>query len=394
MKKLWIVSMLLLLLVLPTLAQETPEEPTITRDTAPIASALQLTPIADGFTRPLYVGDAGDGSNRLFVLEQSGKIWVIEDGIKLEQPFLDVSQIITQTALNMSYYTEQGLLGIAFHPNYKSNGYFFINYTDTSGGTVVARYNVSLSNPNIADASSAQIIFQIAQPFANHNGGYMDFGPDGYLYIALGDGGSANDPLGAGQNTQILLGSILRLDVDNGLPYSIPADNPFVGDDTSADEIWAYGLRNPWRFSFDAATGDLYIADVGQNLWEEVNFQSADSLGGENYGWNAWEATHAFANVAAEGHILPIAEYSHSIGCSITGGYVYRGEAIPDLEGVYLFSDYCSGRVWASYRDLDMQWNTIEFLNTGMPVSSFGEDEANELYIIDYTGTIYRIDPA
>jgi len=397
MKTIWIVCTLLLLLIVPATAQDTENATTadvmITRDSAPSPTSVVLTPIVSGLNRPLYVTNAGDGSNRLFVLEQSGEIWVIEDGVQLQQPFLDVSQIISQSALTASY-TEQGLLGIAFHPNYDSNGYFFINYTDRNGSTVVARYSVTLSNPNIADANSAQIIFQISQPFANHNGGHMDFGPDGYLYISLGDGGSANDPLGAGQNKGLLLGSILRLDVDNGLPYSIPEDNPFVSDDTGADEIWAYGLRNVWRFSFDAMTGDMYIADVGQNQWEEINFQSADSTGGENYGWNVWEATHAFARGTAEGHVLPFAEYNHSVGCSVTGGYVYRGEAIPDLEAVYLFSDYCSGRVWASYRDANMQWNTSEFLQTGMQVSSFGTDEANELYLIDYSGTLYRIDPS
>jgi len=393
MKKLWIVGILLVLLTLPAVAQETTEEIVITRDSAPESSSIQLTPVVSGLNRPLYVTNAGDGSNRLFVLEQSGNIWVIEEGEQLEQPFLNVSDLISPSAIG-SGYSEQGLLGIAFHPDYENNGFFFINYTDQSGDTVVARYSVSLSNPNIADANSAETIFQISQPFGNHNGGHMEFGPDGYLYISLGDGGSANDPLGAGQNPQLLLGSILRLDIDGDLPYSIPEDNPFVGDDAGADEVWAYGLRNVWRFSFDADTGDMYLADVGQNQWEEVNFQPADSTGGENYGWNVWEATHSFAGGTAEGHVLPFAEYNHSVGCSVTGGYVYRGDAIPELEAVYLFSDYCSGRVWASYRDDSMQWNTNEFLQTGMQVSSFGTDEANELYLIDYSGVLYRIDPA
>jgi len=393
MKKLSIIVTLLLLMIAPALAQEATEEPVISRDTAPSSANIQLTPVVSGLTRPLYVTNAGDGSNRLFLLEQGGIIWVIEDGTKLDQPFLDVSDLVSQSALGGGY-SEQGLLGIAFHPDYETNGYFFINYTDRSGNTVVARYNVSLSNPSIADAGSAQTIFEISQPFANHNGGHMEFGPDGYLYISLGDGGSANDPLGAGQNPALLLGTLLRLDIDGELPYEIPEDNPFVGDDTGADEVWAYGLRNVWRFSFDAETGDMYLADVGQNQWEEVNFQPADSTGGENYGWNVWEATHSFAGGTAEGHVLPFTEYNHSVGCSVTGGYVYRGEAIPELEAVYLFSDYCSGRVWASYRDANMQWNTNEFLQTGMQVSSFGTDEANELYLIDYSGVLYRIDPA
>lgn len=392
MKKFWIIVVLLVLVIPAALAQDETEDVMITRDTAPSPASIQLTEVVTGFNRLLYITHAGDESNRLFAVEQSGKILIIENGVALDQAFLDVSALITQSALSPRY-TEQGLLGLAFHPDYATNGLFFINYTDLSGGTVVARYNVSLSNPNIADASSAQIIFQISQPFGNHNGGHMAFGPDGYLYISLGDGGSANDPLGAGQNKALLLGSILRLDVNGDLPYAIPEDNPFVGDDNGADEIWAYGLRNVWRFSFDRATGDMYIADVGQNEWEEVNFQPADSVGGENYGWNVWEATHAFARGTAENHVLPFAEFNHALGCSVTGGYVYRGEAIPDLEAVYLFSDYCSGRVWASYRDSNMQWNTTEFLQTGFQVSSFGEDENGEVYIIDYgSGTIYRID--
>lgn len=393
MKKIWTLFILLLLLIPYATAQDEPIEATITRDTAPNASNVKLTPIVSGLNRPLYISHSNDDSNRLFLVEQSGNIWIIENGVKLDQPFLNVSSLISQSALSATY-TEQGLLGLAFHPDYEHNGLFFINYTDTSGGTVVARYNVSLSNPNIADANNAQIIFQIAQPFANHNGGHMAFGLDGYLYISLGDGGSANDPLGAGQNPAFLLGSILRLDIDSSLPYAIPEDNPFVGDDSGADEIWAYGLRNVWRFSFDRATGDLYIADVGQNLWEEINFQSADSIGGENYGWNVWEATHPFARGTVSNHILPFAEYNHALGCSVTGGYVYRGQAIPDLEAVYLFADYCSGRVWASYRDSNMQWNTNQFLETGFQISSFGQDASGELYIIDYSGNLYRLDSA
>jgi len=394
MKKIWILLFTVLGLMLPyASAQDELTDLVITRDTAPSASEIKLTAVVSGLNRPLYVVNSDDGSDHLFLVEQSGKIWIIENDTKLDEPFLNVSTLITQSALSSSY-TEQGLLGLAFHPDYENNGVFFINYTDLGGGTVVARYTVSLSNPNIADASSAQIIFQIGQPFGNHNGGHMAFGPDGYLYMSLGDGGSANDPLGAGQNKGLLLGSILRLDIDNGEPYGIPEDNPFVDDASGADEIWAYGLRNVWRFSFDRATGDLYIGDVGQNQWEEINFQSADSTGGENYGWNVWEGTHPFARGSVDNHVLPFAEYNHSLGCSVTGGYVYRGEAIPDLEAVYLFGDYCSGRVWASYRDANMQWNTDLLLETGFQISSFGEGETGELYIIDYSGVLYRIDPA
>jgi len=392
MKICWMILMILALSLGAAFAQEQEEPPVIARDTAPPLGQVKLTEIAGGWTRPLYVTHAGDDSNRLFLLEQIGKIWIIEKGEKLAQPFLDISSLITQAARTRQY-TEQGLLGLAFHPDYQSNGFFYINYTDLAGSTVVSRYQVSLGNPNLADVGSGQIIFRIAQPYGNHNGGHIAFGPDGYLYITLEDGGAANDPLGAGQNTLMLLGSLLRIDVDKELPYAIPTDNPFIGNDRGLDEIWAYGLRNVWRFSFDRRTGDLYLADVGQNQWEEVNFQPADSQGGENYGWNVWEGSHPFASGTAANHSPPFVEYSHALGCSVTGGYVYRGEAIPDLEAVYLFGDYCSGRVWASWRDSALQWHTSEFLNTTLQISSFGEDEQGEIYIVDYAGKLYRMDP-
>lgn len=384
----------LLLCVGIVFAQDTEPEAVITRAEAPVADAIELTEVAGDFIRPIYLTHAGDGSDRLFVLEQTGKIWIVKDGERAQFPFLDISALITPSANRP--YSEQGLLGLAFHPDYLSNGVFFVNYTDRRGTSVVARYQVFLSNPDIADINSGQIIFQLPQPYANHNGGHIDFGPDGYLYVSLGDGGSANDPLGAGQNRQLLLGSILRIDVDGAPPYVIPSDNPYVDDDRSLDEIWAYGLRNVWRFSFDRLTGDLYMGDVGQNRWEEINFQPADSPGGENYGWNVWEGTHAFAGGRAENHVPPIFEYSHAQGngCSVTGGYVYRGESISELEAAYLFGDYCSGKTWASYRDEESQWRTVEFLQTDMAISSFGEDESGELYVIDYGGAIYRIDPA
>ena len=375
------------------IAQESDSEIVISRASAPSPSSVKLTPIAAGLKRPLYVTHAGDGSSRLFLVEQSGKIWILEEGEFSGLTFLNVSNLISPVALT-SQYSERGLLGLAFHPEYTDNGSFFINYTDHSGSTIVARYQVSSGNPDVADAGSGQIIFQLAQPYTNHNGGHIEFGPDGYLYITLGDGGSANDPLGAGQNRQLLLGSILRIDVDSALPYTIPSDNPFVGDPAALDEIWSYGWRNVWRFSFDRLTGDMYLADVGQNQWEEVNFQPADSVGGENYGWNVWEGTHVFAGGTAPNHVPPFFEYSHALGCSVTGGYVYRGQAIPDLQAVYLFGDYCTGRIWASWRDHDLDWHTIEYLKTDLEISSFGEDEAGELYVIDYGGTIYRLDAA
>ena len=328
----------------------------------------------------------------MFIVEQFGKVWIIENGVRLEEPFLDVEDLLTQSEFEQDH-TERGLLGLAFHPKYAVNGCFYNNYTDSNGDTVVARYKVSSHDPNIAAPSSAKTIIQIQQPGKFHNGGHLAFGGDGYLYIAVGDGKGGNDPLGAGQNTNVLLASILRINVDGALPYAVPPDNPFAGDDAGLDEIWVYGLRNPWRFSFDRLTDDMYIADVGEYTWEEVHFQPANSQGGENYGWPAYEGTHSRGDVTITNHVPPIAEYSHSQGCSIIGGYVYRGEEIPDLVAVYLFGDWCSGLIWATYRDIDMQWHTQVFMQTDLNISSFGEDEQGEIYIIDYGGTVYRIVP-
>ncbi len=373
-------------------AQEQENEALLTRDHAPDQAAFKLTPVVDGFTRPLYLTQAGDDSNRIFIVEQVGKIWILRDGQLEDQPFLDIEDIISPGA-RANAFSEQGLLGLAFHPDYRENGAFFIYYTDRQGRTVVARYQVEAEAPDVADAASGQILFQLTQPYANHNGGHIEFGPDGYLYIALGDGGAANDPLGAGQNRQLLLGSILRIDIDSAEPYAIPPDNPFVDDAAARDEIWAYGLRNVWRFSFDRATGDMYMADVGQNQWEEINFQPSDSAGGENYGWNVWEGNHVFAGGYAPNHVPPIFEYSHSLGCSVTGGVVYRGAAIAELQAVYLFGDWCSGRIWGAWRDQEWAWQAAELMKTALPISSFGEDEAGEVYVIDYEGAVYRFDP-
>jgi glucose/arabinose dehydrogenase len=283
---------------------------------------------------------------------------------------------------------------MAFHPNFAENGLFFVNYTDSNGDTQVVRYSVSANDPNQADPSSAVTILSAQQPFWNHNGGHLAFGPDGYLYIGLGDGGSAGDPQGNGQNPRALLGKMLRIDVNGDAPYSVPEDNPFVNDPNYAPEIWALGFRNPWRYSFDRATGDLYIADVGQDEWEEVNFQPANSPGGENYGWNIYEGSHPYSGqTATENLVMPIAEYNHSQGISISGGYVYRGEAIPDLQGVYLYGDWGSGRIWTAYRDENGAWQATQFMETGSAISSFGEDEQGELYLVDYSGRVLRFEP-
>ena len=365
----------------------------ITRDASPSPDSFTLATVASGFNRPIYATHAGDGSGRLFLLEQSGKVWILRDGARDAMPFLDVSTIISRSALGTGF-TEQGLLGLAFHSDHADNGVFFINYTDLNGDTVVARYATIPNQPDLADPGSGQIVFELPQPFDNHNGGHIEFGPDGYLYIALGDGGGGSDPLGAGQNRRMLLGSMLRIDVDSALPYAIPPDNPFVNDADSLDEIWAYGLRNVWRFSFDRATGDMYLADVGQDRWEEINFQPADSRGGENYGWNAYEGDNLFAGGDAPNYVPPIADYKRALGCSVTGGLVYRGGAISDFQGVYLFGDFCSGRIWGAWRDSGFAWRTTELRHTNMEISSFGEDEAGEVYVIDYAGTLYRVAPS
>ena len=376
-----------------TQAQDAESEYVISRNSAPDPAAFKLTQVAAGFTRPLYVTHASDGSNRIFLVEQVGKVWILKNGLVQARPYLDIEELISPGALTQPF-SEQGLLGLAFHPNYRHNGVFFVNYTDRLGSTVVARYQVDPSNPDFADANSGQILFQLSQPYANHNGGHIEFGPDGYLYIALGDGGAANDPLGAGQNRQLLLGSILRIDVDSAEPYAIPRDNPFVDEVNARGEIWAYGLRNVWRFSFDRLTGDMYMADVGQNRREEINYQAAGSVGGENYGWNVWEGSQVFAGGNAPNHVPPVFDYSHAFGCSVTGGVIYRGDAIPDLQAVYLFGDWCSGRVWGLWRDQALAWQSRELMKTDLPISSFGEDEAGEVYVIDYGGALYRFDPA
>lgn len=383
MKRFLVVLIVVLFSVLAMQAQDQAQ----TREAPPAAEGIELVKVVDNLIRPLYVTHAGDGSGRLFIVEQRGRIYVLKnDALSI---FIDITSLVSPDA-NGSGYTERGLLGLAFHPDYATNGLFFVNYTDQDGHTVIRRYQVSADNPDVADASSGTEIFFLRQPFPNHNGGYITFGPDGYLYVALGDGGMAGDPLNEGQNTDGLLGSILRLDV-NAETYSVPANNPFVAGG-GAPEIWSYGWRNPWRFSFDRATGDMYIGDVGQNTWEEVNFEPAGSAGGLNYGWNVYEATYPYLKRDVDGELaMPVAEYDHSLGCSVTGGYVYRGENVPDLQGVYLYGDYCSGNVWYAYRDPAQVWQSALFLTTGFQISSFGEDEAGELYIVDYRGAVYRI---
>jgi glucose/arabinose dehydrogenase len=362
----------------------------------PDASQIALVEIASGFTRPLFVTHAGDGSGRLFVVEQGGRIWVLRDGMRLQTPFLDISELVSREALSPIGFTERGLLGLAFDPDYARNGRFYINYTDRSGTSVIARYRVSANNPDLADPDSAQILLIVPQPFANHNGGHLEFGPDGYLYVSLGDGGSGGDPQNHGQNLGTLLGTILRIDVSGDGDYAIPDDNPFIDQPGAMPEIWAYGLRNAWRFSFDAATGDLYIADVGQNLWEEINFQPADSPGGENYGWNWFEGSAVYRGGGdPSAVVMPVAEYTRNEGISVTGGYVYRGTQIPALVGYYVYGDFGSGNIWTLRRDDAGVWQSHLLMRAqGRAISSFGLDEAGELYLVDYGGTVLKFVPA
>ena len=350
---------------------------------SPAVPALALTRFVSGLEQPLHLTAAGE---RLFVLEQPGRVRIIRDGKLQPEPFLDLTGQVRSTGM------EQGLLGLAFAPDYPSSGIFYVHYTGAQGQTVVARYRVSAQNPDRADTASAEVLLTLPQPFANHNGGAILFGPDGYLYIALGDGGSAGDPQNNAQNLDSLLGKLLRIDVSGPGAYRIPPDNPFVSNPAARDEIWAYGLRNPWRVSFDRATGDLYIADVGQDAIEEINFQPAGSPGGQNYGWRVYEGSRVYKGDGLRDAVFPVVEYRHGNGnCAVTGGYVYRGQAIPELVGTYIYGDYCSGRIWGA-RQVNDTWTVTDLLQTDFRISAFGEDEKGELYVVDHGGAIYRID--
>ncbi len=349
---------------------------------------LGLELVAGGFTRPVAVTHAGDGSGRLFVVEQAGRIRIIDGAAVLVTDFLDIRSLVDSSG------GEQGLLGLVFHPDYAANGYFYVNYTHDPPGdgpdvTRISRFQVSVADPDVASPASAAILMTINQDASNHNGGDLHFGPDGYLYIALGDGGGSQDPNARGQDLSTLLGKILRIDVDGAFPYAIPLDNPFVGDVGALDEIWAYGLRNPWRFSFDRATGDLFIGDVGQGMVEEIDFQPAGSTGGENYGWSCMEGdvVQNFNPCDGQPLTLPILVYGHGLGCSVTGGYRYRG-IIGGFQDRYVFGDYCSGRIWFGFPD-GGGWAADEWANTAFNISAFGEDEDGELYVVDLDGGVY-----
>ncbi len=351
-------------------------------------SALALQQVAKGLTFPLYL-TAPAGDERLFIVEKGGRIRIVEDGALLPTPFLDISSLVSGGS-------EQGLLGLAFHPDYATDGRFFVDYTDTNGDTRIAQYHVG-TDANVADPSSARILLTVEQPYSNHNGGQLAFGPDGYLYVSMGDGGSGGDPQGNGQDASDLLGSLLRLDVSADTGYAIPADNPWADSAGARGEVWSIGLRNPWRFSFDRSNGDLYIADVGQNQIEEVNVSpGADGGGrGANYGWNIMEGNSCFSSGSCDrsGLVLPVTQYTHADGCSVTGGYVYRGEAIPSLQGTYFYADFCSGwvRSFRYQNGTATEQRSRPSLAPGGSVPSFGEDAQGELYVMSADGGVYKV---
>lgn len=355
----------------------------------PNPSAYSWAPVATGLYEPTDIEFPDDGSGRMFVVEQPGRIVIVRNGQTVPALFLDISNEVNSAG------SEQGLLGLAFHPQFASNPYFYVNYTDASGSNVIARFQ---ANGDKADPASEKDLLRIPKPFPNHNGGVLKFGPDGYLYLGLGDGGSEGDPLGYGQNTGVLLGKLLRIDVTNGNPYSIPRDNPFVNGG-GRPEIWAYGLRNPWKISFDRATADLYIADVGQDTWEEIDFLPAGAPGGSNFGWNYREGKHPYslANPPAGLHLIdPVTEYSHNVGgCAEVGGYVYRG-SMPEWQGIYLYGDFCSGLIWGLMHSgstpANFTWTSKLLFQTKASITTFGQDPSGEIYFADRGGTIYKLE--
>ena len=361
--------------------------PVVARPLAPVALEPAFPRIE--LDRMVLLTYPDDGSGRLFVVLQPGRIMVFENdpGVESAETFLDIRERVNDSG------NEEGLLGLAFDPAFAQNGHFYVNYTASGPRrTVVSRFSVSAGDPDRADPDSEVVFLEVAQPYRNHNGGHVAFGPDGMLYVGLGDGGSGGDPRGNGQDTSTLLGSILRIDVsalDETGGYVVPPDNPFAGGDgTARGEIWAYGLRNPWRFSFDRETGDLWAADVGQNRYEEVDLIRP----GRNYGWNVMEGAHCYrgAECDTRGLEFPVAKYGRDGGCSVTGGYVYRGRRLPTLYGAYLYADFCSGKIWALRHDGAAVTEQMLIADTGLSISSFGEDASGEVYVVTFEGAVYR----
>ncbi|MDH3455963.1 MAG: PQQ-dependent sugar dehydrogenase [Gemmatimonadota bacterium] len=349
---------------------------------------LALELVTENLSSPIFVTAPVQDTTRLHIVERGGVIKVMRNDSLLGTPFLDINGRVLSGG-------EQGLLSLAFHPRYAQNGEFFVYYTNLNGHSHVSRFRVT-ADPDIADPASEDTLLVVTQPFSNHNGGLVTFGPDSMLYVGLGDGGSGGDPQGNGQNAATLLGSILRIDVDGGTPYAIPGDNPFVNDTVAAPEIWVYGLRNPWRFSFDRATGDVYIGDVGQGAWEEIDFRLLSSAGGENFGWNVMEGLHCYnaASCDQTGLTLPVLEYPHSEGCSVTGGYVYRGDRLPSLQGRYFYGDYCSGWIRSFRVEGGSAVDPIDHsteLGTLSQITSFGQDAQGEMYVVTLGGRVYRV---
>lgn len=355
------------------------------------ATNVVLKKVVSGLDAPVFVTSAKDGTGRLFVVEQPGRIRVIKDGVLLPTPFLDISD---QTSKG----TEQGALGLAFHPSFKTNGLFYVDFTRENGDTAINQYKVSSTNPDVAVRSTARRIITIAQPYDNHNGGMIAFDRYGYLFIGTGDGGGGGDPGNRAQSVNSLLGKILRINVNGtvgGRQYRIPSSNPYVGR-AGLNEIWSRGLRNPWRFSFDRLTGDLWIGDVGQNRYEEIDRSTVAGSNrgrGVNFGWRVMEGRHCYnpsSGCNTTGKLYPVVEYANGENCSVTGGYVYRGAAVPALAARYIFGDYCSGRIWTVPKGGASPMTKTLLMDTPYWISSFGEDEAGEVYVVDRGGAIYR----
>jgi uncharacterized repeat protein (TIGR01451 family) len=363
------------------------------------AFTIGLELVSSGLSNPVHVTHSGDNSGRLFVIEQAGKVRVIKSGVLLAAPYLDITSLV-------SCCFEQGLLSIAFDPDFQATRTFYLNYTDLAGNTVIERYTVADAAADVANVVSHNTVLTIDQPEANHNGGQLQFGPnDNYLYIGMGDGGGGGDqhgPIGNAQNPAVLLGKMLRINVRGVPTYTIPATNPFTQTVGYRPEIWALGVRNPWRFAFDRLNGDLFIGDVGQNCWEEIDYQSGSSAGGQNYGWRQMEGLRPFnqnnfndcsqSPITPAGLTLPVAVYGHDQGSAVAGGYVYRGQQYPQLEGIYFYADEGSGRIWALEHTAPGVWTNTEKLDSNYNLSSFGEDQAGELYLASYgTGEIYQL---